>query len=234
MKTSIFMLAALAATSCCLAVISNGCLAQTIDRSVQPASYQEGMTSPALADPSKATLTAPAEFKVKVATTKGDFIIKVTRANAPNGADRFYNMVKAGFFKDVAIFRAIKGFMFQFGIHGDPQVAQAWGDATIKDDPPAGVSNTPGTISFAQTSRPNSRSSQMFINLGNNDFLDRQRIPFVPFGQVVEGMEVVNAINTEYGENSPEVQGQFRMKGNAYIQGKYPNLDYIRSITVIQ
>ena len=193
--------------------------------------------NPALRDPSKATLTAPAKFRVLVATTKGDITIEVTRAWAPNGADRFYNMVKAGYLTDIAIFRAVKGFMFQFGIHGTPEIAQAWGNATIKDDPSvAGVSNLPGMLTFAQTGRPNSRSSQMFINLGNNNFLDnpRQGQPFVPFGQVVKGLDVVKAINTEYGENSPEVQGNFRQKGNTYIIDKYPNIDFIKSVKIVE
>lgn len=190
--------------------------------------------SPALMNPAKANLTAPATFKAKFATTKGDFVIEVTRANAPNGADRFYNMVKTGYFQDIAIFRAIEGFMFQFGIHGTPAIAQAWGNSTIKDDPFVGNSNEFGTISFAQTGYPNSRSSQMFINLGNNFSLDRPRqgSPFVPFGKVISGIEVVKKINTEYGENSREVQGSFRAKGNAYIRQKFPNIDFIKSVTV--
>lgn len=193
----------------------------------------------ALMDPSKATATAPDKFRVQFVTSKGNFTVEVTRAWAPNGADRFYNMVKVGYFKDVAIFRAIENFMFQFGIHGDPAVAAKWSESNIQDDPSAGISNTPGRLSFAQTGRPNSRSVQMFVNLGQNAFLDQARgggAPFVPFGEIVAGMDVVKAINTEYGENprGEDVQGNFKTKGNAYILKKFPNIDIIRSVSIQQ
>ena len=188
---------------------------------VQDVETQDDDVDPALLAPEKANEKAPDKFQVKFETTKGDFIVEVNRDWAPNGADRFYNMVKVGFYKDIAVFRAIEGFMFQFGIHGNPKVARAWGDANVDDDPAVGNSNVPGTITFAQTGRPNSRSSQLFINLGNNAALDRSRnggTPFVPFGKVTSGMDVVNKINTEYGENSPEVQGKFRAEGNEFIK----------------
>ena len=191
---------------------------------------------PGLLDPSQANATAPEKFFAKFETTKGDFIIEVNRSWAPNGADRFYNMVKVGFFHNTAIFRAIKNFMFQFGIHGDPKVAAAWKNASIPDDKPAGKSNLPGTISFAQSGAPNSRSSQMFINLGNNGSLDRGRnggAGFYPFGQIVKGKEVIRKINVEYGENRGNVQGDFVNKGNAYIQSKYPNIDYIKQVSIV-
>jgi peptidyl-prolyl cis-trans isomerase A (cyclophilin A) len=189
---------------------------------------------PGLLDPSKAKFTAPDVFKAKFKTTKGDFIVEVNRDWAPNGADRFYSMVKIGYFKNTGIFRAIEGFMFQFGVHGVPEVAGKWTKANIKDDP-KGKSNIPGTLSFAQTGQPNSRSSQMFVNLGNNTFLDNPRrgSPFVPFGRIVEGMNVAGKINTSYGENSPEVQGKFTNEGNAFIQKKYPALDYILSVSLV-
>lgn len=190
---------------------------------------------PGLLDPSKAKFTAPDVFKAKFKTTKGDFVVEVNRDWAPNGADRFYSMVKIGYFKNTGIFRAIDGFMFQFGVHGVPKVASKWSNANIKDDP-KGKSNIPGTLTFAQTGRPNSRSSQIFVNLGNNTFLDspRQGSPFVPFGRIVEGMKVAGKINTSYGENSPEVQGKFTSEGNAYIQKKYPALDYILSVSLVE
>jgi peptidyl-prolyl cis-trans isomerase A (cyclophilin A) len=181
--------------------------------------------------PAKATEKAPETFRVKFETTKGDFVLDVTRKWSPNGADRFYNLVKLGYFKDIAVFRAIKGFMFQFGIHGDPKVNEAWSDANIKDDPKAGQSNTEGMISYAMGG-PNTRSVQFFVNLGNNARLDDSG--FTPFGKVVEGMDVVKQINTEYGENSREVQGNFEAKGNAFILEKYPNLDMIKSVTIVE
>lgn len=183
-------------------------------------------------DPSRATEQAPEEFKAKFRTTKGDFVIQVTRKSSPNGADRFYNLVKIGYFQDIAIFRAVEGFMFQFGIHGDPAVNKVWSEARINDDPPGDLSNVPGTITFAKTNEPNSRSVQFFVNLGDNARLDE--MGFTPFGKVVEGMEVVRQINTEYGENARDVQPNFQAKGNAFIKDRYPRLDYIQSVELIE
>ena len=145
-----------------------------------------------LNDPSKATEKAPETFKVKFATTKGDFTMEVTRAWSPLGADRFYNLVKAGFFTDVTFFRVIEGFMVQFGIHGDPAVATAWRGARIQDDPVV-ESNKKGYVSYAMAG-PNTRTTQMFINFGNNARLDG--MGFSPFGKITDGMDVVKAIET--------------------------------------
>jgi peptidyl-prolyl cis-trans isomerase A (cyclophilin A) len=189
----------------------------------------------ALLDPAKLTAKAPDSFKVKFETTKGSFTIEVTRAWAPNGADRFFNLVSAGFFKDIAFFRAIDGFMAQFGIHGDPKVSTAWREARIPDDPTGQQSNLPGFLTFA-TSGPNSRTTQMFINFGNNAGLDSQGFP--PIGRVIEGMDVVKKLNTEYGEGAPSGrgpnQGQVQGQGNAYLKASFPNLDYIKSATVLK
>ena len=185
-----------------------------------------------LPGPDEAKEQAPEKFRVKFETTKGDFVVEVNRAWSPNGADRFYNLAKIGYFKDIAIFRAIKGFMFQFGIHGDPEVSKVWSEAKIKDDPNAGQTNDFGTITFAKSGLPNSRSVQFFINLGVNGRLDASG--FTPFGKVVEGADVLKQINTEYGENSPEVQEKFQAEGNAYIQKKYPNIDMIKSVTLVE
>ena len=188
---------------------------------------------PGLKDPKKATKKAPDKFQAKITTTKGDIVLEVVREWSPNGADRFYNLVDIGFFKDIAIFRAIEGFMFQFGIHGDPKVSRVWSDANIKDDPRVrSVSNTKGFITFAKSGLPNSRSTQFFINLGNNARLDG--MGFTPFGRVVKGMDVVEKINTEYGENSGEVQGLFQARGNEYIKERYPKIDYIKSVSLVK
>ena len=224
--------------------LSGGCAAQGTQINQNPAgtnpaqgagatqAQTPGQSHPALTDSTLATKEAPAKFRVKIETTKGDFVVEVNRAWSPNGADRFYNLVDIGFFQDVAIFRAIKGFMFQFGIHGTPAVAAEWGEANIKDDPMVSISNLPYTLCFAKTGAPHSRSSQMFVNLGNNAGLDRQG--FTPFGKVVEGKDVVDKINTEYGENVGNVQGEFKAGGNAYIQAKFPNIDMIRSVTLVE
>ncbi len=223
---------------------TNGCAAQgtQVDQTptrkppvIGAANAQETASpNPGLADPALANKQAPEKFRVKFTTTKGDFVLEVVRAWSPNGADRFYNMVDIGYFNNTAIFRAIEGFMFQFGIHGDPAVNEVWSEANFKDDPDAGKSNLPGFITFAKTGAPNSRSTQLFINLGNNANLDS--MGFTPFGQVIEGMEVIKKINTEYGENNPskDIQGEFKTQGNAYILKEFPNLDLIKSVTLIE
>ena len=180
-------------------------------------------------DPSKLTAKAPDKFKARFDTTKGAFTVEVTRSLAPNGADRFYNLVRSGYFKDIAFFRVIPGFMCQFGIHGDPAISAKWREASIPDDPVKG-SNTRGMITFAKAG-PNSRTTQLFINFADNSAsLDGQGFP--PFGKVVEGMDVVDKINGEYGENRREVQGRIQTEGNAYLKKEFPNLDYIKSATI--
>jgi cyclophilin family peptidyl-prolyl cis-trans isomerase len=189
--------------------------------------------SPGYTDPAKLTEKSPETFKVQFDTTKGKFTIEVTRSLSPNGADRFYNLVRSGYFKDIAFFRVIPGFMCQFGIHGDPNVSAKWREAKIADDPVKG-SNTRGTITFA-TAGPNTRTTQLFINFGDNRNLDG--MGFSPFGKVTEGMDVVDKINGEYGEGAPRGagpdQGRVQTEGNAYLKKDFPNLDYIKSATVI-
>jgi peptidyl-prolyl cis-trans isomerase A (cyclophilin A) len=181
----------------------------------------------ALMNPALLTETAPASFKVQARTTRGDFVIQVTRAWAPNGADRFYNLVKAGYYSDIAFFRVIAGFMAQFGIHGDPRVSAVWREARITDDPVA-QSNTRGRLTFA-TSGPNSRTTQLFINLVDNARLDT--MGFAPFGEVVSGMEIVDALHAGYGEGAPRGlgpdQGRIQREGNAYLRAEFGQLDYL-------
>jgi peptidyl-prolyl cis-trans isomerase A (cyclophilin A) len=189
--------------------------------------------SPGFADPAKLTEKAPETFKAQFDTTKGKITIEVTRSLSPNGADRFYNLVRGGYFTDIAFFRVIPGFMCQFGIHGDPNVAAKWRKASLSDDPVKG-SNTRGTITFA-TAGPNTRTTQMFINFGDNRNLDG--MGFSPFGKVIEGMDVVDKINGEYGEGAPRGrgpdQGRVQGEGNTYLKKDFPNLDYIKSATIL-
>jgi peptidyl-prolyl cis-trans isomerase A (cyclophilin A) len=189
--------------------------------------------SPGFTDPAKLTDKAPETFKAQFDTTKGKFTIEVTRSLSPNGADRFYNLVRSGYFKDVAFFRVVPGFMCQFGIHGDPNVSAKWRAAAIADDPVKG-SNTRGTITFA-TAGPNTRTTQLFINFGNNINLDG--MGFSSFGKVTEGMDVVDKINGEYGDGPPygsgPNQGRVQGEGNAYLKKDFPNLDYIKSATIV-
>ncbi|GHC48253.1 peptidylprolyl isomerase [Roseibacillus persicicus] len=196
-----------------------------------PAEAAAGKAHPAMKDPSKATEKAPETFEVVFDTTKGPFEVKVNREWSPLGADRFYNLVKIGYFQDVAFFRVIDGFMAQFGVHGDPAVNAVWKDANIKDDGKAVVSNTPGRITFAKTGAPNSRSVQFFINYGNNGNLDG--MGFTPFGEVTKGMEVVKSLYAGYGEGSPQGrgpnQGLLQAQGNALLKKSFPKMDYIKS-----
>ena len=159
--------------------------------------------SPALAqgnlsNPAALTEQAPATYKAKFDTSRGVFVIEVRRDWAPNGADRFYNLVKNGFFDEARFFRVISGFMVQFGINGNPAVQRNWRTAAIKDDP-VKQSNTPGMVTFA-TGGPNTRTTQVFINYGNNARLDGQG--FSPFGKVVSGMDVVEKLYAQYGEGA--------------------------------
>ncbi len=175
-----------------------------------------------------ANQTAPETFRVNLDTSKGLVVIEVTRANAPNGADHFYNLVKAKYYDGARFFRVIPGFMAQFGIAADPAMTKTW-DVPIQDDP-VKATNVRGAVTFAQTSAPNSRSTQLFINFGNNAFLDSQR--FAPFGKVVSGMENVDQIYSGYGE-SPD-QGRIEAEGNAYLEKEFPRLDYIKSARIVE
>jgi peptidyl-prolyl cis-trans isomerase A (cyclophilin A) len=175
---------------------------------------------------------APVTYKVKFDTSKGVFVVEVTRAWAPKGADRFYNLVKNGFYDNVRFFRVISGFMVQFGIHGDPKISAPWRAAQIKDDP-VRQSNKRGYITYAMAG-PNTRTSQVFINFGDNGSLDSQG--FSPFGRVVSGMNVVDVLNAEYGEGAPRGRGpdqsRMQMEGNAYLAKDFAKLDYIKKAIV--
>jgi peptidyl-prolyl cis-trans isomerase A (cyclophilin A) len=190
--------------------------------------------NPALTDPSKATKQAPDVFKVKYETTKGDFVVEYHRDWSPNGADRAYNLVDIGYYKDIAFFRAIEGFMVQFGISGYPEVNAKWRDAGIPDDE-VKQSNTKGMVTFAHAG-PGTRTTQIFINYKDNSMLDSQG--FSPVGKVVEGMEVVDSLHKGYGEGAPRGRGPDQMKlqtaGNAYLEKSFPELDYIKSATLLE
>ena len=179
---------------------------------------------PVLLKPSALHAKAPATFNVSFTTTKGTFVVTVHRAWAPRGADRFYNLVKAGFYNGDEFFRVVKGFVVQFGISGYPQVSSAWQNANIPDDP-VKASNTPGTLTFADGG-PNTRTTQLFINLGNNaSNLDTQG--FAPFGKVTKGMAVVEKLYGGYGEAPSNAQPQIASQGNAFLKKKFPKLDSI-------
>jgi len=175
----------------------------------------------------------PEKFQVKFETSKGDVLIEVTRSWSPIGAARFYDAVKAGFYDDCRFFRVVPGFMVQWGINGDPKVQAKWRDAEIKDDKVSTkerVSNTRGYITFAKSGRPNSRTTQLFINYGDNVFLDD--MGFTPFGKVLEGMEVVDKIYSKHRER-PD-QGAIQQAGNAYLKDEFPDLDFIKKATIVE
>ena len=187
-----------------------------------------------LRNPAGLTEKAPDTYRVNFDTSKGAFVVTVHRDWAPNGADRFYNLVKAGFYDDVRFFRVIPNFMAQFGIHGNPSVMSAWRSAQIKDDP-VKQSNTRGFVVFA-TAGPNTRTTQLFINFKDNSSLDKQG--FAPFGEVTKGMDVVDKIYDGYGEGAPRgkgpEQGRIQNEGNAYLTKDFPKLDYIKTATIAQ
>ena len=171
---------------------------------------------------------APDEFSVRLETSDGPVVIQVTRDWAPIGADRFYNLVRNDFYDEQRFFRVVPGFVVQWGLSGNPELNMAWHRAHILDDP-VKQSNTRGRITYANTNQPNTRTTQLFINLGDNANLDG--MGFVPFGEVVEGMEVVDQINAEYGQQPS--QGQIAGRGNAYLEENFPNLDYIAKAEII-
>jgi peptidyl-prolyl cis-trans isomerase A (cyclophilin A) len=203
-----------------------------------PAAKGRGTTAPptaASAAAAKAKLknpaalkdVAPAEFRASFDTSAGPFVVAVHRAWAPKGADRFYNLVKYGFFDNNRFFRVVPNFMVQFGINGDPEIQGPWRDADIPDDPQKN-SNKRGTMTFANRG-PNSRSTQVFINFKDNGMLDDR---FTPFGEIVSGMEAVDKINAEYGERPDQMQIQAR--GNAYLTPAFPKLDFVKKATIVR
>jgi peptidyl-prolyl cis-trans isomerase A (cyclophilin A) len=202
--------------------------------STPPAPYVRPSDRPLLRPDAPETKTkAPERFKVRFTTSQGAFTIAVERAWAPLGADRFYHLVRGRFFEEARFFRVLSGFMVQFGIPADPAESALWKDATIPDDP-VGESNTRGKVTYA-TAGPGTRTTQLFINYSNNRRLDRTG--FAPFGEVTEGMDVVDKFYSGYGEGAPSGSGpdQKRMEaqGNPYLQTEYPKLDYIKKAEIL-
>lgn len=212
------------------------------DEQAKPAPTDQAATitvekaDPALLDPSLATEKAPDAYRVKLETTKGDVIILVNRSWAPNGADRFYNLVKIGYYDDIAFYRVIRGFMAQCGFNGDAAVSAAWSRAKISDDPVT-QANIRGMVTFAQPGTPNARTTQFFVNYVDNSYLKKHGA-FAPFGKVISGMDVMDSLFSGYGEGAPQGRGpnQARVmrEGNSYLKQSYPSLDYIERATIIE
>lgn len=192
-------------------------------------------TPPGLVNPDMAALatSAPDSFKVAFETSKGNFVVQAHRDWAPRGVDRFYHLVQLGYFDDTRFFRVISGFMAQFGLHGDPRVNAAWAPLEIQDDS-VKQTNRRGTVTFA-TGGPNTRTTQLFINYGNNANLDA--MGFSPIGEVVEGMAVVDSLYADYGEGAPDGAGpdqtRITSEGNAYLAREFPRLDFIRHARIL-
>ena len=182
---------------------------------------------PSLLEPGKHTRTAPATYRVEMTTSEGPVVIEVRRAWAPLGADRFYNLVRAGFYDGARFFRVVPGFVVQFGLNGDPAVTAAWRQQKFPDDS-VRTSNRAGTITFA-TSGPNSRTTQVFVNLVDNTRLDA--MGFAPFGTVISGMDVMKKLHSGYGEGAPMGRGpsqdRIMVEGNAYLLKEFPLLDHV-------
>ncbi len=180
---------------------------------------------------------APAVYQAQFSTSKGDFVIEVHRDWSPNGADRFYSLVKDRFYDNVRFFRVIRSprpFMAQFGISGSPSVSAKWRDANIPDDP-VKEHNTRGMVSFA-TAGPNTRTTQVFINYDDNSRLDASG--FSPFGKVISGMDVVDSLYSAYGEGAPQGNGpdqqRIEMEGEDYLSKEFPNLDYVKIARIVE
>lgn len=198
----------------------------------EPRSEQPREAPNPLFAPRRLTETAPATFRARFETSEGAFVIEVHRSWAPNGADRFYNLVRNGFYDDTRVYRVLDGFMAQFGMNGDPRINIAWRNSIIVDDPVT-QSNRRGRVSFAKGG-PNSRTTEVFINVRNNANLDERG--FAPIGEVVEGMDVVDRFYSAYGDGPPRGEGpyqaQVQAQGNAYLDTSFPDLTEIVKATV--
>jgi peptidyl-prolyl cis-trans isomerase A (cyclophilin A) len=226
MRTTSFCLLSLSA----LFLLSAGCKKSAEGAPVPKAPALK----PSLDKPQTLNERAADVYKAKFATSKGDFVIEIHRDWAPQGADRFFNLVKYGYYNDTRFFRVVGGFMAQIGIHGKPELNTIWREQHIADDP-VKTSNLRGFVSFA-TAGPGTRTTQFFINYSDgNSRLDT--MGFAPFGQVTSGMEVVEALYAEYGEGAPQGrgpnQGRIQNEGNAYLLRDFPQLDYVKEATIL-
>jgi peptidyl-prolyl cis-trans isomerase A (cyclophilin A) len=225
-------LAAMAASAAWATPQATSTTKKTTNSATQQTTTVPG-SSASLLNPASLKLQAPAVFDAKFVTTKGDFVVEVTRAWSPRGADRFYNLVKYHFFDGAAFFRVLQGFVVQFGISPRPDVSQVWQNAKIADDQVT-QSNTRGMLTFA-TAGPNTRTTQVFINLGENSRLDG--MGFSPFGKVISGMEVIDKLYGEYGEGQPNGNGpdqnRIQREGKAYLEKSFPLLDTIKTAVIV-
>jgi peptidyl-prolyl cis-trans isomerase A (cyclophilin A) len=186
-------------------------------------------SSPSLLHPASLHAKAPAVFRARFTTMKGPFVVTVHRGWAPRGADRFYNLVRAGFYNGQRLFRVVPGFVVQWGISGTPKIAKAWQNANIRDDR-VRHTNARGTITFADAG-PNTRSTQVFVNLGVNSSLDGQG--FAPFGVVTSGFATLNHLYSGYDDRPTNDQAQITQQGEAFFRKHFPKLDRILKARVL-
>jgi cyclophilin family peptidyl-prolyl cis-trans isomerase len=217
-----------------MGVTAGSLWAQAVPPKPKPAQKRAGaVVKRSLLNPASLSERAPAVYKAKFTTTRGDFVVEVTRAWSPLGADRFYNLVRNGFYDGASFFRVLPGFVAQFGISARPEVSRVWAAAKIQDDPVV-QRNLRGSLSFA-TAGPNTRTTQVFINLADNPQLDG--MGFSPFGKVIDGMDVVDKFYSGYGEGAPSgngpEQGRIEAEGKAYVDKSFPRLDTIKSAVVL-
>lgn len=220
MRTSLRILSAVALS-----------FAAACDKPAPPPADTATAPPPAAPAAAPATDPAPAVFKVRLETSRGPIVIEAHRDWSPNGVDRLYQLVEAGYYDDIRFFRVVPGFVVQFGMHGDPSTNAQWQDRNLPDDP-VKQTNRRGTVTYAKSTAPNSRSTQLFINLGDNAGLDGQG--FSPIGEVVEGMSVVDALYSGYGDTPTGQQGEIAAEGNAFLNRLYPKLDFIRTARVVR
>ena len=213
-----------------LALVTMACA----EKAPPPADTATAAPPPAPATPPADA--APAQFKVRFETSKGPFVVELHRDWSPNGVDRIYQLVNEGYYDDVRFFRVVPGFVVQFGMHGDPATNAKWVAQPLTDDP-VKQTNKRGTVTFAKTGMPNSRTTQLFINLVDNTRLDAPQMAFTPFGRVVTGMDVVEKLHSGYGEGAPSGNGptqpRITAEGNAYLAKDFPKLDYIKKASIV-
>lgn len=215
-----------------IAALSLVVLVAACDKSAPPPADSATATPPAApAATTPAVDAAPANFRVRIETSRGPIVIEAHREWSPNGVDRFHHLVQSGYYDDVRFFRVVPGFVVQFGMHGNPATNAQWNNNGLIDEP-VKQTNKRGTLTYAKSGMPNSRTTQLFINLADNAALDADG--FAPFAEVVEGMSVIDALYSGYADEPTGKQGEIAAEGNAYLNRTFPKLDYIKTAKVVK
>ena len=228
--SSIMLLAAVCVAALAQTKSAPAPAAKSAPKAGAPKAATKAKAGPNLLDPSTLKASAPPVYLVKLNTTKGPIVIRVTKNWGPNAADRFYNLVRAGYFNNMYVFRSTKQFA-QFGIPARPEISRIWMERTILDDRVI-ESNKRGMVTFASTGEKNSRSVQVFINKVDNAYLDNYQAGFPPFGEVIEGLDVLDMLYSGYGETITNLQSEIMNQGNAFLDKSYPRLDKITTAVI--